>query len=161
MEERKTQMAKLLERRLDADYTFFQLEPYVFIFDEFASFMGFVQKLDKKTRDEVNELIGRVILQGRQLGFFFWIAMQKSDSAIISTAYRDNLPFKVVLGNAEDTTYTTTFGAGTDIPRRNFGKGEGLFTEPSLTEKPTSCGFPTLDFDIFEALRKLGQVWVM
>lgn len=92
-----------LSGKLGADFSDFLLPAYIFILDEFAAFQASVSK-DKKRRDEVEEILRNVVLMGRQLGFFAWIAMQKSDSSDIPTAIRDNLPWKICLGNAPSTT---------------------------------------------------------
>ncbi len=48
MRERKMEMRKLLERKLDADYSNFRLSPYIFICDEYASLSSVLQSCDKK-----------------------------------------------------------------------------------------------------------------
>lgn len=152
MQERQQQMKKHLLQKIDGDYRDFGLSPYILIFDEFADFSQLLQTEDKKTRDHVNSLISSIVLKGRQAGFFLWIVMQQAGSNNIPTFIRDNLPWKVVLGNAEDQTYVTAFGAGADIPLRKMGAGDGVFTYPAVANKPRLCEFPTLDFDILDAL---------
>lgn len=158
LNKRELDMRGKLKRKLDSDYRDFDLEPYVFIFDEYAAFQAAMANEPKAMRDKVNSLLTNIVLKGRQLGFFLFVVMQKSDADIIKTALRDNLPLKIVLGNAEKTTYTTAFGPGADIPDRLFEIGEGVFTEPKIAPKPRYCSFPTLKFDIgyqFEKLRWL------
>lgn len=152
MQERQKQMKMLLSQKIDGDYRDFGLSPHILIFDEFADFSLFLQTKDKQTRDHVNSLISSVVLKGRQAGFFLWIVMQQAGSNNIPTYIRDNLPWKVVLGNAEDQTYVTAFGAGADIPLRKMEAGDGVFTYPAVANKPRLCGFPTLAFDILDAL---------
>ena len=93
-----------------------------------------------------------VVLMGRQLGFYMWIAMQKSDSSDIPTAIRDNLPMKICLGNAPSTTLMTIFGRSADLPSRHWGKGQGLIYCDGITAAPRPVSFPTLNFDIFGSL---------
>ena len=152
MQERQRQMKRLLSQKIDGDYRDFGLSPHILLFDEFADFSLLLQTKDKKVRDHVNSLISSIVLKGRQLGFFLWIVMQQAGSNNIPTFIRDNLPWKVVLGNAEDQTYTTAFGVGTDIPLREMKSGDGVFTYPAVASKPRLCEFPTLDFDILKAL---------
>lgn len=158
MGRRKAQLKGYLINKIDGDYRDFGLPPYVFIFDEYADFSHQLQEKEKKLRDHVNSLVSQVILKGRQLGFFMWMVMQQSGSNSIPTFIRDNLPWKVVLGNAEDQTYTTAFGAGAEIPLRKMAAGEGVFTYPAVANKPKLCSFPTLEFDILEALDSLPDV---
>ncbi|MCY7580639.1 FtsK/SpoIIIE domain-containing protein [Bacillus altitudinis] len=155
MEVRKAEIKDKLNTKLEATYADFQYEPYIFIFDEFASFQTVLQTLEKKTRDEVMKLLSQVVLQGRQLGFFLWIVMQKSDATLLPTNLRENLPVKFVLGNAERQTYTTAFGTGVDIPEKNFALGQGVFTCPIVANTPKICHFSYLDFDILEAVTHL------
>lgn len=155
MEVRKVEIKDKLNTKLEATYVEFQYEPYIFIFDEFASFQTVLQTMDKKQRDEVMKLLSQVVLQGRQLGFFLWIVMQKSDATLLPTNLRENLPVKFVLGNAEKQTYTTAFGTGTDIPEKSFALGQGVFTCPILANTPKICHFSYLNFDILEAVTHL------
>lgn len=149
---RKQDMEKLLESNPTGDYNTFRLPPHVMIIDEYASFAQILKGKEKKLRDEVMALLYEIVLQGRQLGFFLMITMQKSDATLIDTALRDNIPLKIVLGQSEDTTYITCFGSAADVPMRKYARGEGVFTHPELTRKPRLVQFPELDFDILGAL---------
>ena len=148
---RKAEMRDKLSGKLGADFSDFRLPAYIFLFDEFAAFQASISR-DKKRRDEVEELMRNVILMGRQLGFYMWIAMQKSDSSDIPTAIRDNLPLKICLGNAPATTLMTIFGRSADLPSRHWGKGQGLVYCDGITAAPRPVSFPTLAFDIFAEL---------
>lgn len=155
MIERKAKIKEKLNMKLEGTYADFQYEPYIFIFDEFASFQTVLQTMEKKKRDEVMKLLSQVVLQGRQLGFFLWIVMQKSDATLLPTNLRENLPVKFVLGNAEKQTYTTAFGTGVDIPEKSFQLGQGVFTCPIVANTPKICHFSYLNFDILEAVNHL------
>ena len=148
---RKAEMRDKLSGKLGADFTDFRLPAYIFLFDEFAAFQASIAK-DKRRREEVEEILRNVVLMGRQLGFFAWICMQKSDSSDIPTAIRDNLPLKVCLGNAPATTLMTIFGHAADLPSRHWGKGQGLIYCDGITAAPWPVSFPTLRFDIFSQL---------
>lgn len=157
MQGRKNEMKELLKSQLDADYSTFNLSPSIFIFDEYASFAAILAAKDKKVRDEVKSLLYEIILQGRQLGFFLVLAMQKSDATLLETALRDNLPLKMVLGNAEQQTYITAFGHA-DIPNRHYAVGEGVFTEPTLAPEPKLVQCPYCNFDVLQAVRRARVV---
>lgn len=152
MRNHKVELRELLKSQLDADYSTFGLSPGIFIFDEYASFAAVLASQEKKTRDAVKSLLYEIILQGRQLGYFLVLAMQKSDATLLETALRDNLPLKLVLGNAEQQTYITTFGHA-DIPNRHYTVGEGVFTEPTLAPEPKLVQCPYCTFDILQAVR--------
>lgn len=151
MRQRKADLKELLRGKLDADYSDFGMEPYIFIFDEYASFAAVLASREKKERDRVKALLYEIILQGRQLGFFLFLAMQKSDATLLETALRDNIPLKIVLGNSEQQTYVTAFGTGVEIPKRHFLVGEGVFTEPVLAPEPRLVQFPYCNFDIMQS----------
>lgn len=154
MMERKEELQAKLEEKLDADYRHWGMPAYIYIFDEFAAFQSVVATMDKKVRDKVSMLLRNIVLQGRQLGFFLWVVMQKSDSTDIPTAIRDNLIWKVVLGSATNTTYLTCFEHAADLPERKFGLGQGLYSYQGLTLKPQITSFPTLNFDILGSSTK-------
>ena len=152
MRERKKELKDFLKHRLDADYSNFCMLPHIFIVDEFASLAAELATKDKQTRDKVKALLYEIVLQGRQAGFFIFLIMQQSNSSLIDTALRENLPFKTVLGNSEKQTYVTAFGDGVKIVNRKFEKGEGVFMEPRIAPKPKLVQFPYLDFNIHEAI---------
>lgn len=158
MRERKVELKELLKDKIDADYSDFGMSPYIFICDEYASFASVLASSEKKIRDKVKALLYEIILQGRQLGFFLFLVMQKSDATLIDTALRDNIPCKIVLGNSEQQTYVTTFGAGVDIPNRHYLVGEGVFTEPVLAPEPKLVQFPFCKFDILQAIHGTSVV---
>lgn len=158
MNDRKEELADRLHGQLDADFTTFHLEPHVLIIDEYAAFSAVLAAKDKKTRDHVDELMHQIILMGRQLGFFIFLVMQKSDAKLIATALRENVPLKIVLGNAEEQTYVTAFGNGIDIPPMNYTQGDGVFIEPILAPTPKYVQFPILEFDILEKAKRLVGV---
>lgn len=153
MRKRKEELRERLKEKIDADYSDFQMQPYIFMCDEYASFAAKIATLDKKMRDSVKDMLYEVILQGRQLGFFLFLIMQKSDATLIDTALRDNIPLKIVLGNSEQQTYVTAFGAGVEIPERHYLVGEGVFTEPEFAPQPKLVQFAQLDFDILACAR--------
>ena len=148
---RKAEMKDKLSDRLGADFTEWRLPAYIFIMDEYAAFQASISR-DKKRREEVEEILRNVVLMGRQLGFFVWLCMQKSDSSDIPTAIRDNLPLKICLGNAPATTLMTIFGHAADLPSRHWGKGQGIIYCDGITAAPRPVSFPTLNFDIFSEL---------
>lgn len=150
MMKRAEDMVQLLETKIDSNYSDYNLSPYIFVFDEYASFNSSLQLLTKDKRDEVNSILRDIVLMGRQLGFFIIIVMQKSDSTTLPTMIRDNLPLKIVLGNAEDTTYITAFGNGIEIPKHQFKTGEGIYTCSGSVNTPKFVTVPTLNFDILD-----------
>ena len=157
MNKRKNELKSKLDKKLDSDYSDFNMSPIILIIDEYASFKGVLNTKDKKTRDNVESQLQSIVLMGRQLGCFLWIVMQKSDATTLPTQLRDNLIFKVVLGNAESTTYITTFGPSVNnlIPHKKMRQGEGIYTYPQIANYPKLLFFPKLNFDINLAIEKI------
>lgn len=161
---RKELMEKSLtnSKNIDCDYRNFNFEPFVFIFDEYLAFSLALQNYKKDIRDEISSILSDIVLMGRQLGFFLFLIMQSAPANNIPTIIRDQLAFKVVLGNSDDSTYTVTFGAGVDIPIRKYPVGYGVYTYSGKTEKPKILAFPTIkDFDIMDVIDKYKSVGVM
>jgi DNA segregation ATPase FtsK/SpoIIIE-like protein len=157
MQQRKAEVKALLPQKWDGTYADFGLAPHVLIFDEYASFISCINAMDKKIRDEVSALLSEIVLEGRSLGFFAFIVMQKSDAHSLPTFLRDNLVCKIVLGQSERTTYETAFGAeaAAHVPSRKYTPGQGVYTYSGITTKghPRLCGFPVLDFDVLDAVK--------
>lgn len=149
MLKRQIQIQKLLHQKLDSDYREFNLQPLVFIIDEMSAFISVVNGYKKDVRDRVHMILRQIVLMGRQLGCFLWVLQQKSDASDLPTAIRDNLIFKVCLGNVPRTTYITTFETS-DIPPKKLKSGEGYFTYMGLTRDPQFISFPTLNFNILK-----------
>ena len=155
--ERKELMEKSLtdSKSINSDFRDFKLEPIVLVFEEYLAFSLALQNYKKDVRDEVSSILSEVVLLGRQIGVFLFIVMQSAPANNIPTIIRDQLSFKVVLGNSDDSTYTVAFGAGVDIPVRKYPIGYGVYTYAGVTEKPKILAFPYIkDFDILSVVAK-------
>ncbi len=157
MEERKQQLNNLLKKKLDADYRSFNLPPICLIIDEYSAFRASLTRFDKKTRDRVDEIIGNIIREGRQLGCFSIIAQQQTNAQNLPTELKENIPCKIILGNAERQTYMTALGCIPDVTKRNFKTGEGIFCYPEIAtvDAPLLISIPTLDFDILKTVKTI------
>ena len=151
MKKRQVEMQELLKQKIDSEASDFGLSPYVFLFDEYASFASVLASQKKEIRDHVKNLVYQIILLGRQSSFYLLAIAQQANANTIDTAIRENLALKVVLGNAEQQTYVTAFGPGVPIPNRNYNIGEGVFTEPTLAPEPKFVQFPHYKFNILDA----------
>lgn len=157
MERRKQEFSKKLLLKLDSDFKDFELTPIFLIIDEYSSFRASLTRYDKKTRDYVDEVIGNVVREGRQLGCFCIIAQQQSNATNLPTEIRENMPFKIILGMAERQTYMTALGVYPDNAKRYFDKGQGILVYPQIAtpENPAVTSVATLDFDILKAVEKI------
>ena len=155
MKNRMDEMKELLSEssRIDASYKDFGLNPSVMIFDEYLAFALALANCEKKVRDEVSSILSDVVLMGRQCGFFLWLVMQSAPSTQIPTFIRDQMVWKVVLGNSDRSTYTVTFDSSAEIPTGKFSLGYGCYTYAGMTEKPKVLAAPTIrDFEILDVL---------
>ena len=155
--ERKELMEQSLtdSKSIDSDYRDFGYEPYVLIFDEFLAFSLSILNYKKDIRDEVSSILSDIVLMGRQLGFFLFMIMQSAPANNIPTIIRDQLAFKVVLGNSDNSTYQVAFGAGVDIPVRKYPVGYGVYTYSGKVDKPKILAFPTIKhFDIMKVIEQ-------
>ena len=142
-------------KSIDSDYKDFSYEPYVLVFDEYLAFSLALQNYKKDIRDEVSSILSDIVLMGRQLGFFLFMIMQSAPANNIPTLIRDQLAFKVVLGNSDNSTYQVAFGTGIDIPVRKYPIGYGVYTYSGKIEKPKILAFPTIkNFDIMKVIEK-------
>ncbi len=159
MEERKEEMKEKLAERLDADYSYFNLAPVCLIIDEYSAFNSSLSRYDKKTRDRVNEILGNVVREGRQLGCFLIIAQQQTNATNLPTELKENIPCKIILGSAEKQTYITALGVYPDVAKRHFDVGQGLLAYPAIAspECPAVMTVPTLNFDILQAVNTICQ----
>lgn len=159
LEERKKEFSQKLLLKLDSDFKDFGLVPICLIIDEYSSFRASLSRYDKKTRDFVDEVIGNVVREGRQLGCFCVIAQQQSNATNLPTELRENIPFKIILGMAERQTYMTALGVYPDNATRHFDKGQGLLVYPQIAtpETPAVTSVATLDFDILKAVDEILQ----
>jgi len=159
MEQRKLEMNDNLLLRLDSDYRDFNLLPICLIIDEYSAFRASLTRYDKKTRDFVDEVLGNVVREGRQLGCFLIIAQQQTNSTNLPTELKENIPCKIILGMAERQTYITALGIYPDVAKRHFCVGQGLLVYPGIAtpELPSVTTIPTLNFDILDTVKRICE----
>lgn len=158
--EREKEMNQKLKTKMTADFRDFEMEPIVLIFDEFSSFSAWLYTQKKADREKIIMRLIAIVQKGRQSGVFLWLIMQKSDATTVPTAIRNNLVLKVVLGNAERTTYQTAFESSIDLPNQKYKKGQGVYLHPT-TNKPKMLSFPFLRFidDYNDKGNKPADLW--
>lgn len=133
MQERSAQMKEMPEYRMGMNYADLKLPPYFLIFDEYVAFM---EMLGKKEWEEPLALLRKIILMGRQAGFFLILACQRPDAKYLSDGIRDQFGFRVALGKMTSSGYTMMFGSTDKLypPKNAKGRGyvnagDGVITE--------------------------------
>lgn len=153
---RKNQVNELLKSHDNVDYRYFGLNPIILVFDEYLSFQGIVKRQKKEVRDKLENTLSTLILEGRQIGVFVVISMQKSGADSIPTEWRNQLKFKLLLGHSEDTDYKTTFGTDKP-PKRLLGAGQGWYKLSGSTMMPKYVETPKIRFQMMKLARKLSR----
>lgn len=112
---------------------------YILIFDEYPSFVNYLQMNDKINRtkfaNDILSVISEILMLGRGMRFFTWIITQRADSCLFNNGSRDNFMIIIGLGQMSREQRNMLF-SGEDIPDRIYKKGEGILLADghSLTE---------------------------
>lgn len=126
----------------------FGLTERVLIIDEFGAFSAQLQRQKKADRDKIMGQLQEIIFMGRQLGCYLVLILQKTDATTIPTSIRDNMGFRIVLGQNDATTYQTTFGTSSDVPKIKMKSGKGWYTVDGGNLMPKLAETPTINFNL-------------
>lgn len=116
----------------------------ILLIDEFGALRESWKTLPKKERDEIDSILSDIAFMGRQIGCILWVATQQMNAQTITTAIREQLVLKIVLGNSDEQTYRTLFASSVDIPPVQFSAGLGLYSYPAIASinKPRMLAVP-------------------
>lgn len=141
---------------LDKDFTTTDFKPIFLIIDELGSL---VSELESKKQKEFNKMLQSIAQRGRASGVNIIISMQQPNAQNLPTAIRDQLTFKTVLGNTDDTTRNLVFTAS-DLIDLNFDKGQGYFTNSGTHNKASILFVPTFKFNLdIQNLKQLIELY--
>lgn len=87
------------------------------VFDEYVAFM---ECLTTKESMAVLSQLKKIIMLGRQAGYFLVVACQRPDAKYFSDGIRDQFNFRVALGRVSELGYGMMFGA--DVKKKFFQK---------------------------------------
>ena len=103
------------------------------IFDEYVAYLSMLQK---KEAEEVISYLQKIVLLGRQAGFFVILSCQRPDAKYLPDGVRDQFGLRIALGAMTDSGYTMMFGTTEkqfitkDIKGRGYvGLWDGVITE--------------------------------
>ena len=105
------------------NYAYLGLAPHFLIFDEYVAFM---EMLGTKESIAVLSQLKKIVMLGRQAGYFLILACQRPDAKYFSDGIRDNFNFRVALGRMSELGYGMMFGSDTDkqfFQKRIKGRG--------------------------------------
>ena len=77
------------------------------IFDEYVAYLSMLQK---KEAEEVISYLQKIVLLGRQAGFFVILSCQRPDAKYLPDGVRDQFGLRIALGAMTDSGYTMMFG---------------------------------------------------
>lgn len=99
--------ADLYEKNQHETFVKFGLKPYILVIDEFLAIR---LRLKPDEEKEYRRRLFQLILQGREVGVYVILSTQRADAEFLDGAIRDNLHFRVSLGNLSKDGYRMTFG---------------------------------------------------
>ncbi|WP_028043081.1 cell division protein FtsK [Candidatus Stoquefichus massiliensis] len=105
------------------NYAYLGLAPHFLIFDEYVAFM---ECLTTKESIAVLSQLKKIVMLGRQAGYFLILACQRPDAKYFSDGIRDNFNFRVALGRMSELGYGMMFGSDTSkkfFQKRIRGRG--------------------------------------
>lgn len=149
---RTKEMKRMPEYRMGMNYAALGLSPHFLIFDEYVAFMDM---LGKKEWEEPLSLLRKIIMLGRQAGYFLILACQRPDAKYLGDGIRDQFGFRAALGKNSDSGYNMMFGGvektytEKKIPGRGYvSTGDSVVTEFYSPLVPDN-------YDFFHVIEKL------
>ncbi len=114
---RSEEMKRHPNYRTGENYAFLRLPAHFLIFDEYVAFM---EVLGNKENVAVLSKLKRIVMLGRQAGFFLILACQRPDAKYFGDGIRDQFNFRVALGRMSELGYGMMFGS--DVQKQFFQK---------------------------------------
>lgn len=114
---RSEAMKLMTNYKTGKNYAYLGLAPHFLIFDEYVAFM---ECLTTKESIAVLSQLKKIVMLGRQAGYFLILACQRPDAKYFSDGIRDNFNFRVALGRMSELGYGMMFGS--DAKKKFFQK---------------------------------------
>ena len=103
--------------RTGENYAYLGLAPQFLIFDEYVAFL---EMLTTKESTALLSQLKKIVMLGRQAGYFLIVACQRPDAKYFGDGIRDNFNFRVGLGRMSELGYGMLFGS--DVKKQFFQK---------------------------------------
>ena len=117
MVRRSEEMKKHPNYKTGENYAYLGLPPCFLIFDEYVAFF---EMLGTKESVSLLSQLKKIVMLGRQAGYFLIVACQRPDAKYFSDGIRDNFNFRVGLGRISELGYGMLFGS--DVKKQFFQK---------------------------------------
>ena len=117
MVRRSEEMKRHPTYKTGENYAYLGLPPCFLIFDEYVAFF---EMLGTKESVGLLSQLKKIVMLGRQAGYFLIVACQRPDAKYFSDGIRDNFNFRVGLGRISELGYGMLFGS--DVKKQFFQK---------------------------------------
>lgn len=117
MVQRSEEMKRHPNYKMGENYAYLGLPPWFLIFDEYVAFF---EMLGTKESVGLLSQLKKIVMLGRQAGYFLIVACQRPDAKYFSDGIRDNFNFRVGLGRISELGYGMLFGS--DVKKQFFQK---------------------------------------
>ncbi len=117
MVRRSEEMKQHPNYKTGENYAYLGLPPCFLIFDEYVAFF---EMLGTKESVSLLSQLKKIVMLGRQAGYFLIVACQRPDAKYFSDGIRDNFNFRVGLGRISELGYGMLFGS--DVKKQFFQK---------------------------------------
>ena len=117
MVQRSEEMKRHPNYKTGENYAYLGLPPCFLIFDEYVAFF---EMLGTKESVGLLSQLKKIVMLGRQAGYFLIVACQRPDAKYFSDGIRDNFNFRVGLGRISELGYGMLFGS--DVKKQFFQK---------------------------------------
>lgn len=107
MMQRNKDMKKMENYKTGENYAYLGLPAHFLVFDEFVAFM---EMLGSKESVAVISKLKKIVMMGRQSGYFLILACQRPDAKYLGDGIRDQFSFRVALGRMSELGYSMMFG---------------------------------------------------
>ena len=148
---RSKEMKEHKNYKTGKNYAYLGLEPNFLIFDEYVAFMDMMGREAYAVMDKIK----KIVMLGRQSGFFIILACQRADAKYMADGIRDQFNFRVALGRNSEIGYGMIFGDTNKkfIQKDILGRGYVDTGTNVIREKYTPLVPEDYDF-----LQKIGEV---
>ena len=117
MVQRSEDMKQHPRYKTGENYAYLGLPPCFLIFDEYVAFL---EMLGTKESMSLLSQLKKIVMLGRQAGYFLIVACQRPDAKYFGDGIRDNFNFRVGLGRISELGYGMLFGS--DVKKQFFQK---------------------------------------
>ena len=110
MVQRSEEMKRHQNYKTGENYAYLGLPPCFLIFDEYVAFF---EMLGTKESVSLLSQLKKIVMLGRQAGYFLIVACQRPDAKYLGDGIRDQFNFRVALGRMSEMGYGMMFGETT------------------------------------------------